>query len=103
MSTPITSKEERMKTLMIVDLTALDKTKLAEYSALAADTLPTFSGHFIAKGAIEVMHGEAAFQLKAVIEFPDKVSAKSWYNSAEYQAIIPLREQAIKSQFHLIS
>lgn len=92
-----------MKTLMIVDVTALDKTKLAEYSALAAGTLQAFSGQFIAKGVIEVIHGEAIFQSKAVIEFPDKESAKNWYNSAEYQAIIPLREQAINSQFHLIS
>ena len=92
-----------MKTLIIVDVTALDKVKLAEYSALAAETLKTFSGQFIAKGAIEVIHGQAEFQSKAVIEFPDKESAKNWYNSAEYQAIIPLREQAINSQFHLIS
>lgn len=91
-----------MKTLIIVDVSALDKTKLAEYSALATETLKIFSGKFIAKGAIEVLHGEALFQSKAVIEFADKETAKNWYNSAEYQAIIPLREQAISSQFHLI-
>ena len=92
-----------MKTLIIVDVTVLNKVKLAEYSALAAETLKPFSGQFIAKGAIEAIHGEAEFQAKVVIEFPDKESAKNWYNSPEYQAIIPLREQAITSQFHLIS
>jgi uncharacterized protein (DUF1330 family) len=40
--------------------------------------------------------------MKAVIEFPDKESAINWYNSAAYQAIIPLREQGMHSQFHLV-
>jgi len=92
-----------MKTLIIVDLTVLNKEKLAQYSALAAETLTAFSGQFIAKGTIEVIQGRAEFKAKAVIEFPDKESATNWYNSAEYQAIIPLREMAINSQFHLLS
>jgi uncharacterized protein (DUF1330 family) len=29
----------------------------------------------------------------AVIEFPDMASVESWLASAEYQAIIPVREQ----------
>ena len=91
-----------MKTLMIVDLTIIDETKLVEYSALAAETLAKFSGQFIAKGEIEVIHGESEFKLKVVIEFPNKESAVSWYSCPEYQEIIPLREQAIKSHFHLI-
>ncbi|MCP4324334.1 MAG: DUF1330 domain-containing protein [Psychromonas sp.] len=91
-----------MKTLIIVDLTILDKEKLAEYSALAAETLTPFSGQFIAKAPIEEIQGNSEFQVKAVIEFPDKESAKNWYHSEQYQAIIPLREQAIRSQFHLV-
>ncbi len=91
-----------MKTLVIVDLTPVDKTKLTEYSALAAETLKPFNGHFIAKGAIETLHGEATHPMKAVIEFPDKESAKNWYNSDAYQAIIPLRDSGMESQFHLV-
>ncbi|MBD5769629.1 DUF1330 domain-containing protein [Marinomonas colpomeniae] len=91
-----------MKTLVIVNLTPVDKTKLTEYSALAAETLKPFNGHFIAKGAIETLHGEATHPMKAVIEFPDKESAKNWYNSDAYQAIIPLRDSGMESQFHLV-
>jgi uncharacterized protein (DUF1330 family) len=91
-----------MKSLVIVDLTPIDKTKLSEYSALAAETLLPFSGQFIAKGPIESLTGEATQPMKAVIEFPNKQSAKDWYNSAAYQAIIPLREQGMHSQFHLV-
>ena len=91
-----------MTSLIIVDLTPIDKTKLSEYRALAAETLKPFNGHFIAKGEIEALHGEAAHSMKAVIEFPDRESARNWYNSVEYQAIIPLREQGMQSQFHLV-
>ncbi len=91
-----------MTTLIIVDLTPLDKTKLAEYSGQAAETLKPFGGSFLVKGVIETLHGESVHQAKAVIQFPDKESAKNWYNSAEYQTIIPLREQGMHSQFHLV-
>lgn len=91
-----------MTSLIIVDLTPIDKTILTEYSALAAETLKPFNGHFIAKGQIETLHGDNAHPMKAVIEFPDKESAKNWYNSPAYQAIIPLRNSGMKSQFHLV-
>ncbi|BFM50765.1 DUF1330 domain-containing protein [Marinomonas sp. THO17] len=91
-----------MPSYIVVDLTPLDKEKLSEYSALAADTFAPYHGHFIAKGAIEVLHGDALHPMKAIIEFPDKESAKAWYESPAYQALIPLREKGISSNFHLI-
>ena len=91
-----------MKSLVIVDLTPLNKTLLAEYSTLAAETLKTFGAQFIAKGPIETLHGEAAHTIKAVIEFADKESAKTWYNSEAYQTITELRDQGMDSQFHLL-
>jgi len=91
-----------MKSLVIVDLTPINKDKLAQYSAKAAETLIPFNGQFIAKGALEVLSGNASHSMKAVIEFPDRESAQNWYNSAAYQAIIPLREEGMNSQFHLV-
>lgn len=91
-----------MTSLIIVDLTPIDKIKLAEYSALAAETFKPFNGRFIAKGEIETLHGDTAHPMKAVIEFPDKESARNWYNSDAYQAIIPLRNSGMTSQFHLV-
>lgn len=36
-----------------------------------------------------------------IIEFPDRESAKRWYESPEYQAIIPLRDSGMDSIFVL--
>lgn len=91
-----------MTNLVIFDLTPRDKTSLSEYSRLAAETLKPYNGRFIAKGEIETLCGETAHPMKAVIEFPDKESAQSWYNCSAYQAIIPLREQGMHCQVHLV-
>ncbi len=91
-----------MTALIIVDLTIIDKEKLSVYSAMAAETLVPFSGEFLAKGPIETLHGESAFQMKVVIQFPSKDKAVSWYNSDAYLAIISIRDQGMRSQFHLI-
>ncbi len=91
-----------MSCLVIVDLTPMDKARLAQYSEKAAKTLAPFHGEFIAKGEIETLHGDAPHPLKAVIQFPDKEQARNWYNSDAYQAIIPLRNEGMNSQFHLV-
>ncbi len=91
-----------MSCLVIVDLTPTDKTQLAKYSAQAADSIAAYHGKFIAKGEIEVLHGEAPHPRKAVIEFPDKESARAWYQSESYQALISTRDQGMDSQFHLV-
>lgn len=91
-----------MTKLVIVDLTVKNKALLAEYSSQAADTIAKYNGQFIAKGQIEILHGDAAHPMKAVIEFPDADSALSWYNSEEYQALVSLRDSGMDSQFHLV-
>jgi len=91
-----------MMALIIVDLTPTDKDKLSVYSAAAAETLVSYGCEILAKGPIEALHGESAFQTKLVIQFPDRDSAMSWYYSAAYQEIVPVREQGMQSQFHLV-
>ncbi|GAA3920760.1 DUF1330 domain-containing protein [Litoribacillus peritrichatus] len=91
-----------MTALIVVDLTPKDKEKLSLYSSMAGATLVPFGGEFVGKGPIEALHGESAFQTKVVIQFPDKDSAVKWYNSDAYQEIIPIRDQGMDSQFHII-
>lgn len=91
-----------MTAFIIVDLTVKNKDLLSEYSALAAQTLIPFDGEFIAKGAIESLHGESAYTTKVVIQFPSRENAQNWYQSKDYQQIIPIRDEAMNSQFHLV-
>jgi uncharacterized protein (DUF1330 family) len=91
-----------MTALIIVDLTPIDSEQLSQYSALAAKTLLGYQGEFIAKAPIEVLHGNSTHKVKVVIQFPDREKAESWYNSEEYQKIIPIRDKGMNSQFHLV-
>ncbi|WP_343229204.1 DUF1330 domain-containing protein [Psychrobium sp. MM17-31] len=64
-------------------------------------TVLKYHGKFIAKGNADSLRGKQPFANKAVIEFPTEQHARDWYNSEEYQALIPLRSQALDCQFHL--
>lgn len=92
-----------MKAYIVVESNIIDADKLAQYSAQAAPTLSAYQGRFLAKGAVEPLHGAQPFAAKAIIEFPSAALAKEWYNSPEYQALIELRNQAIESQFQLVA
>ena len=91
-----------MTALIVVDFTITNKDKLSTYGAMAADTLVSYGGEYLARGAIEALHGGSAFQTKVVIQFPDRDSAISWYRSESYQQIISVRDQGMESQFHLV-
>jgi len=91
-----------MTAYIIVDLTPTDLPKLQQYSAMAAETLIPFAGEFIVKGPIETLHGDKEFQTKVIIGFPDRENAEGWYRSDAYQKIINIRNEGMKSQFHLV-
>jgi uncharacterized protein (DUF1330 family) len=65
-------------------------------------TLDPFAGRFIVHGgAVEVMEGTWPGAL-VVIEFPDLDHARSWYESAAYQEILPLRTDHIDGNANLV-
>jgi uncharacterized protein (DUF1330 family) len=78
-----------------------DADKLQEYGAAAAQTISNFGGT-LEKGALSILCGDDSHERLAVLQFPDIDTAKNWYNSDEYQGLVPLREQAMEAVFMLI-
>jgi uncharacterized protein (DUF1330 family) len=65
-------------------------------------TLKPFGGEFIVHGGhIEAVEGEWDGDL-VIIRFPDRRSAIAWYESAEYQRILPLRVQNSRSMAAIV-
>ncbi len=65
-------------------------------------TLEPFQGHFIIHGGWRhTLEGTSRGDL-VVIAFPDLDSAKAWYASPAYQAILPLRTRNAISDVYLI-
>ncbi len=64
---------------------------IVEYLERIDATLAPFDGHFIVHGdAPESVEGEWDGTL-IMIEFPSYQHARGWYDSPEYQKILPLR------------
>ena len=65
-------------------------------------TLRPFGGRFRVHGGMaEVLEGEWSGDL-VVIEFPDRCSARAWYASSAYRAILPLRRENAAGEVILI-
>ena len=91
-----------MPAYVVVTLTPQKPELLKEYSANAAPTVFEYQGEFLAKGQLEVLHGSSEHSTQVIIQFPSKELAKSWYQSSEYQQLIPSRDKAMVSSFHLV-
>lgn len=67
--------------------------EIIDYLSRIDATLAPFGGRFLVHGGeIDGVEGEWDGDV-IVIEFPDRESARGWYDSATYQAILPLRTE----------
>lgn len=76
-------------------ITVKDAGKWAEYRSRVPDTIAPWNAELVFRGELaEVLSGRHGHRDTVVIRFPSLDSLQGWYRSAEYQALIPLREQA---------
>lgn len=84
-----------MSGCVIGHITVRDPEKWSEYRSKVPPTLIRWGGEVIFRGRrVKVLSGEHSYTDTVVIRFPDVGAAAAWYASAEYQALIPIREQA---------
>ncbi len=81
-----------------------DQVRFDEYRAAANPTVAAHGGRLLGIGdPPKVMEGEQADLPRLVlIEFPSLEAAKGWYESAEYQAAMQLRQMSSESRFLLV-
>jgi uncharacterized protein (DUF1330 family) len=91
-----------MSAFITVDFTPTDKEELQKYGAAVPATLTQFSGDYLVKGPAEQLFGDSGFQMQVILTFPSKELALAWYHSPEYQALVPVRDAAMRSQFRLV-
>jgi uncharacterized protein (DUF1330 family) len=88
-----------MTTFVLVHGTVKDPQQLAAYSEAAAPTIADHGGAIGRKGKAHGFVGDHAHSLTAVIQFPDNETAKTWYASPAYQALVPMRDKAMDCVF----
>jgi len=76
-------------------ITVKNAEKWDEYRSKVPATLAQWGAELVLRGQrAAILAGEHAHSDIVVIRFPDQAAVNSWYSSAAYQALIPLRQQA---------
>ena len=84
-----------MSACVIGHITVKDEEKWAQYRAQVPATLAPWGAELLFRGQrAGILAGNHAHLDTVVIRFPDADTVNAWYNSPEYQALIPLRQQA---------
>mgnify|MGYP001602196774 CR=1 FL=1 len=84
-----------MTAYLIATFTVRDAERMDAYAAAAAPTLAAHGGEFVFEGhRAETLFGTWSTPGFALVRFPDMLSARAWYNSADYKALAGLRASA---------
>jgi len=80
---------------VVGQMTVKNETKWAEYRGQVLATLTPFGGELVFRGnQVRALSGECPHADIVVIRFPSLADADGWHNSAEYQALLPIRQEA---------
>jgi uncharacterized protein (DUF1330 family) len=77
------------KAYLIASVEVTDPEEYARYTARTPAAIAAFGGRFLVRAGRHVAVEGAARSRNVVIEFPDYQTARAFYDSAEYQAILP--------------
>lgn len=90
-----------MAAYAMVELQITNMEGMGPYLAAVADTVAAHGGKYLVRGGqTEVVEGGLGeYPLKVILEFPSMQAAKAWYDSKEYQAILPYRIKHSQGNF----
>ncbi len=86
------------KAYVLLQFNINDPERFDRYRRGAAPTIPLHGGKvLVAAHRGDVREGSLAGNLVTILEFPSREAAETWYASAEYEAVHPLRLEATSS------
>jgi uncharacterized protein (DUF1330 family) len=81
-----------MAIYVCVEMEITNRPALEPYVVAVNDTIVKHGGRFLARaGATKLIEGGPEPKIIVIVEFPDAATFDRWYNSAEYQKILPHR------------
>ena len=79
-----------MTAYMIARIEVTDPEEYAVYAGQTVALAEKFGGRFLVKGGPQTfVEGEGPGR-HVIVEFPSRIAAERWYNSPEYQRILPI-------------
>ena len=92
-----------MSAYMIFDVRRGDREAMKPYGEKVMATLEQYGGKIIAASDdVDVREGDWEFERVLIVEFPTMEAAQSWYDSPEYQEILPIRLKANNDQMVIV-
>ena len=81
-----------MAAYFVVELDVTDRAGMEPYAAAVPATIAQYGGRYLTRGgATELIEGGPQPKRIVILEFADAATLKRWYNSPEYQKILPGR------------
>jgi len=92
-----------MPAYVLGDIRVTDAATFGTYVQPAGASIAKYGGKVLAAAAkVELLDGSAAPERVVVIEFPDAAAARRWYQSPEYQAVLPIRLRSAQGRVFLV-
>ena len=89
-----------MSAILVAHTKVKNLDKLMEYAKAVYKTLEPFGVEFIYRGKVaDVLVGEHAPEMAAIIRFPDYAVLKEWFYSPAYNALVPIRDEGAEMTF----
>lgn len=80
------------KAYLVGQITVTNPQAYATYSEQVPNIIKAYGGKYLVRGGTtSILEGTSKDDRHVVIEFPNRETAQSWYNSDAYQAIICYR------------
>ena len=87
-----------MSAYIFASVEITDPAAYEEYRRRVPAIIAAYGGRYLARGgAVERLEGNAPVNRLVIVEFPDMVRLKAFYNSAEYQPLLAIRQRAARS------
>jgi uncharacterized protein (DUF1330 family) len=91
------------KGYLIGEIDVQDAEQYARYTAQTPAAIARHGGRFVVRGgASEAVEGQPPQGRVVVIEFPSLEAARTFYQSVDYQPLIPIRQSASTGRLFLV-
>jgi uncharacterized protein (DUF1330 family) len=81
-----------MPAYFVAELDVTNPAGMEPYRAAVPATIAKYGGRYLTRGGTaELIEGGPEPKRIVVLEFADTAAVKRWYNSPEYQKILPIR------------
>jgi uncharacterized protein (DUF1330 family) len=87
-----------MAAYIFVSVEITDPAAYEEYRRRVPAVIEAYGGRYLVRGgAVERLEGDGELDRLVILEFPDMARLKAFYQSAQYQLLLAIRQRAARS------